>query len=347
MNEVLARDPAGAKYSRLRGMVVALLVLAVTGAHWWTPQGQEYLHAIHISLRKLYLVPVVLAAIWFDFRAALLTAGAVTVLYAPHVIWQWGGQHAENINQVGEVVTIWVTATIAGIFVGAEKGALRRLAGAYEGIVKALVAALDMREHDTELHSLRVRAYTLRLADELGVEPDQRRVYALGALLHDIGKIGIPDAVLLKRGRLSEIEWVRIRKHPALGQRILDPVPFLQEATEIVYAHHEKYDGTGYPRGLAGTSIPRGARLFAVADVFDALTSARPYKNAMTYAEARREIKANKSSHFDPEVVEAFLRVPPAEWDTIRSAIERMEGAGDPSGSNRSKRVDGPSIPAP
>ena len=289
--------------------------------------GEAYLHAIHISLRKLYLLPVVLAAIWFDLRAALLTAGAVTLLYAPHVIWQWGGQRAENINQAGEVVTIWVTAAIAGVFVGAEKGALRRLAGAYEGVVKALVAALDMREHDTELHSLRVRAYTLRLSEELGVEAGERRIYALAALLHNIGKIGVPDAILLKSGRLNDDEWSRIREHPALGQRILEPVRFLNEAKGIVYAHHEKYDGTGYPRGLAGTDIPHGARIFAVADVFDALMSARPYKDAMTYAEARREIEGGRAKHFDAEVVDAFLRVAPAEWDAIRNAIESTEGA--------------------
>ena len=338
MNDVLSPDLEGTTRRRLRGTVVALLVVAVTAAHGLTPQGQDFLHAIHISLRKLYLLPVVLAAIWFDLRAALLTAGAVTLLYAPHVILQWGGQRAENINQAGEVVTIWLTAAISGLFADAEKGALRRLAGAYEGIVKALVAALDMREHNTELHSLRVRAYTLRLAEELGVDAGERRVYALAALLHDIGKIGVPDAILLKRGGLSDDEWVRIREHPALGRRILEPVRFLHEAQEIVYAHHEKYDGTGYPRGLADTGIPHGARIFAVADVFDALTSARPYKDAMTYAEARREIEAGKASHFDPQVVDAFLRVPPAEWDAIRNVIERAQGTSETSGSNAAER---------
>lgn len=336
MSEVSAPDVAGSVNSRFRGTVVALLVVAVTAAHWWTPQGQDYLHAIHISLRKLYLFPVVLAAIWFDLRAALLTAAAATVLYTPHVIWQWGGQRAENINQAGELVTIWMTAAIAGVFVGAEKGALRRLAGAYEGVVEALVAALDIREHDTELHSLRVRAYTLRLAEELGVDPDQRRIYALAALLHDIGKIGVPDAILLKSGQLNDDEWLRIREHPALGRRILEPVRFLNEAKDIVYAHHEKYDGTGYPRGLAGTHIPRGARIFAIADVFDALMSTRPYKDAMTYAEARREIEAGSAKHFDPEVVDAFLRVDPAEWDKIRNVIESTEVAGQTNGDDGS-----------
>lgn len=329
MNELLPPDAEGYGHSSLRGAIVVLLVVAVTSAHWWTPVGHDYLHVAHITLRKLYILPVVLAAIWFDLRAALLTAGVVTLFYTPHIILQWGGQRAENINQAGELVTIWVTAAIVGVFVGAEKGALRHLAGAYEGVVKALVAALDIREHDTELHSLRVRAYTNKLSEELGVKPDQRRVYALGALMHDIGKIGVPDAILLKQGRLSEREWVQIRKHPALGRRILEPVGFLSEAREIVYAHHEKYDGTGYPRGLARTDIPRGARIFAVADVFDALTSARPYKEAMTYAEARRELEAGKGTHFDPEVIDAFLRVPAAEWREIRSSIERAEQFGE------------------
>jgi len=215
---------------------------------------------------------------------------------------------------------------VCGLFADAEKGTLRRLAGAYEGVVKALVAALDMREHDTELHSLRVRAYTLRLAEELQIAPDRQRVYALAALLHDIGKIGVPDAVLLKRGGLTEDEWVCIRAHPAMGRRILEPVPFLREAQEIVYAHHEKYDGTGYPRGLAGMNIPHGARIFAVADVYDALTSARPYKKALRYADARREIEADKAKHFDPRVVDAFLCIPEAEWTTIRELIEKTDG---------------------
>ncbi len=325
MSKVLAPDAEGSIHGRLRASLVVLLIVAVTAAHWWTPQGQDYLLAIHISLRKLYLLPVVLAAIWFNLRAALLTAGAVTLLYAPHVIWQWRGQHSENINQAGEIVTIWLIATISGWLADAEKGTLRRLAGAYEGVVMALVAALDMREHDTELHSLRVRAYTLRLAEELGIAPTQRRIYALAALLHDIGKIGIPDAILLKRGQLDDEEWSRIREHPAMGQRILEPVYFLSEAKEIVYAHHEKYDGTGYPRGLAGAKIPHGARIFAVADVFDALMSARPYKDAMTYAQVRQEIEAGRSQHFDPDVVDAFLSITESEWTTIRRKIENMD----------------------
>ncbi|RJP39946.1 MAG: HD domain-containing protein [Phycisphaerales bacterium] len=314
------------RHSRLRHAVVAMLVLAVTAAHWWTPQGEVSLHAVHILLRKLYLLPVVLAAIWFGLRAALLTAAVITILYAPHVILQWGGQRGENVNQVGEAITIWLTAVIAGLFADAEKRVLARLTRAYEGVVNALVAALDMREHDTEVHSLRVRAYTLRLAEELRVEPGRRRVFALAALLHDIGKIGVSDSILLKQGKLTEEEWSQMRRHPEFGRRILAPVPFLREAQRIVYAHHERYDGSGYPTGLSGSSIPWGARIFAVADVFDALTSARPYKDTMTYSQARTEIEAGRGSHFDPDVVDAFLRVAPAEWEAIRTAVARSDG---------------------
>ncbi len=322
VRENLRFDVPATGNPHLRIAVVALLVLAVTGAHWWTPRGGESLLVIHVALRKLYILPVVMAAVWFDLRVVLLAALAVTLLYMPHVVLQWDDQRSENINQVGEIATIWVTAVLAGTFVGREKNALARLAGAYGGSVTALVTALDAREHHTQQHSLRVRAYTMRLARELGIRPAEQRIYALGALLHDVGKIGVPDSILLKPGRLSNEEWERIKEHPAIGRRILSSVPFLHEATGIVYAHHEKFDGTGYPRGLAGREIPFGARLFAVADVFDALTSDRPYKGTLSYDEARIEIEAGSGSHFDPEVVAAFLGVAEPEWDRIRSAIE-------------------------
>lgn len=330
MAQGLTSDVERPEHVRLRWTIVVALVLAVTIAHWCTPREHAYLLAIHVSLRKLYILPVVLAAIWFGFRASLLAAGAISVLYAPHVFIQWSGQSAENLNQAGELVTIWLTAAIAGVFVDGEKRALRRLATTYEGTVRALVAALDMREHDTELHSLRVRAYTLRLAEELRVSATQQKTYGLAALLHDIGKIGVPDAVLLKNGRLTEDEWVYIHRHPELGRRILAHVGFLSEARDIVFAHHEKFDGTGYPRSLSGAAIPRGARIFAVADVFDALTSVRPYKDAMTYTEARREIEKGRGEHFDPQVVDAFLRIPPADWTLIREHIERASKSVNP-----------------
>lgn len=310
---------------RTRTATVAALVVAVSIAHWSTPVGHDHLLVVHTALGKLYVLPVVLAAIWFNLSCAMATAAAVTLLFLPHIIWQWAGDRTENVNQIGEIVTIWVTAVLSGVFAGREKGALRQLASAYEGIVEALVAALDTREHDTQRHSQRVRAYTIRLAEELGVAPTQKRLYALAALLHDIGKIGIPDAILLKPGRLDEREMECMRRHPALGKRILDRAAFLRDIADIVYAHHERFDGRGYPAGTTGQNIPHGARVFAVADVFDALTSERPYRTPGKLEEARDEIAKMSGTHFDPEVAAAFLRVPAEEWRKLRAGIEKVE----------------------
>ena len=239
-----------------------------------------------------------------------------------HVALQWSGERAENINQVGEMVTIWLTATLSGVFAGREKAVLRQVAAAYQGTVKALVAALDAREHNTKLHSVRVCEYTVRLARELGIGAKQQRTYTLAALLHDIGKLGIPDSILLKPGPLSDVEMQTVRGHPEMGRRILASSPLLREASEIVQAHHERFDGTGYPCGKVGDDIPRGARVFAVADVFDALTSFRPYRHRPSYEEARAEIEKGSGTQFDPQVVESFLRIPQHEWDEIRARVD-------------------------
>lgn len=308
---------------RIHKLVVISLVLLVTAAHWWTPRVDEYSLVAHVALRKCYIIPVVLAALWFDLLGAILIAGLATLLYVPHVAIQWRGESTENINQVGEIITIWATAILSGVFAKREKAHLKRVASAYEGTVRALVMALDIREHDTEQHSLRVRAFTVRLSKQLGIAIDQRRVYGLAALLHDIGKIGIPDAILLKPAGLNEIEWSQMRKHPELGARILALVPSFGDVSSIVLSHHEKFDGTGYPKGLSGTRIPFGSRIFAVADVFDALTSTRPYKEPLTYDAARSTILEGSGRHFDPVVVEAFSQIPSRDWTGIRDTIYR------------------------
>jgi putative nucleotidyltransferase with HDIG domain len=316
---VLLDEPARAVLAR-RTVTIIALILMVSAAHYWTPRGHDWLLIAHVTLAKLYVLPVVLAAIWFGLRGALAATLGATLLYAPHVVLQWAGTHPEHVSLAGELVPVWVTALLTGVFADREKAALRHVAAAYEGTVRALVAALDAREHDTEEHSLRVRAYTVRLAQELGVPPARQRTFALGALLHDIGKIGVPDAVLLKPGRLGDDEWQQIRRHPELGRRILASVPFLDEAAGTVHAHHERFDGSGYPQGLAGNAIPFGARVFAVADVYDALTTSRPYRQPNSYGDARAEIEKGAGTHFDPQVVVAFLRIPRAEWEQARTA---------------------------
>ncbi|MBI4300855.1 MAG: HD-GYP domain-containing protein [Chloroflexi bacterium] len=179
----------------------------------------------------------------------------------------------------------------------------------YEMTLGALCASLDMRDHETEGHALRVSQLTVALAQEMGTLNEQLKSMEYGALLHDVGKIGVPDAVLNKAGPLSEDEWAEMRKHPFLGYLMLSDIKFLFEAAEMVWAHHERYDGKGYPRGLAGEAIPLGSRIFAVVDAYDAITSNRPYRKARSQHDALADIQRNYGSQFDPAVVTAFKRL--------------------------------------
>ncbi len=192
-------------------------------------------------------------------------------------------------------------------------------ASASESTMSALVNALDAREHETEAHSRRVSEYSLHLAESMGISAAAREDIRKGALLHDIGKIGISDRILLKPGKLTADEWIEMRKHPEVGYWILTGSRDLRSASDIVIAHHERWDGEGYPNRLNGTEIPLGARIFSVVDTYDALTSNRPYHRGEPYESARDEIKMNAGTQFDPLVVEHFLRVPPGIWQDIRS----------------------------
>ncbi|MBW7905326.1 MAG: HD-GYP domain-containing protein [Phycisphaerae bacterium] len=216
---------------------------------------------------------------------------------------------------VGEIFTVWITAGLAGVLVRREKSALLARTKAYHGAVRALVAALDAREHDTGRRSERVCAYAVRIGRGLGLGAAALRSLALGALLHDVGKIGVPDAILLKPDKLSDEEWRRMREHPELGARILNSAPFLHDAVQVVRFHHERFDRKGYPCGLAGNQIPLAARIFAVADVYDALTTKRPYRESLSRAEALRQIEGGSGTQFDPEVVASFVRMPAPEWE--------------------------------
>ncbi len=301
--------------------IVGVLILVVGASHWMTPTAPHYLHTLHVILRKLFVLPIVLAAIWFELSGAVMVAAIVSLIYVPHIFVQWGGQTAENINQLGEVVTIWVIAVVSGVFARIEKDALRDVAETHKGSLIALVAALDAREHETELHSLRVQAYALRLGREFGLSQPEMQVLGQASLLHDVGKIGTPDAILLKRGPLDDKEWRIMRDHPETGRRLLRSVPFLRDAAEVVRSHHERYDGSGYPRALCGEQIPLLSRVFAVADVFDALTSDRPYHRKITCEEAKEEIQKESGTYLDPQVVEVFLGISCSEWKNIEDQI--------------------------
>ncbi len=178
----------------------------------------------------------------------------------------------------------------------------------YESFVEALAEAMDFRERETGLHSKRVATHTLLLASHRYRRSEDLREVYWGSLLHDVGKIGVPDAILLKPGRLTDAEWKIMQRHPATGYEILKKLPFLSMAADVVLCHEERFDGTGYPRGLKGDEIPLAARLFAVIDTLDAMTFDRPYRKALPFETAKAEILRQSGRQFDPEAVELFCR---------------------------------------
>jgi putative nucleotidyltransferase with HDIG domain len=196
--------------------------------------------------------------------------------------------------------------------------ALNSLENAYRATLNALTAALETRDLETHGHSKRVVTFSLRLGRELGLDRDELRSLEFGAMLHDIGKIGVPDAILRKPAKLTEEEWQAMRQHPLHGQQILRGIKFLEGAARVVAQHHEKWDGSGYPLGLRGDEADLNARIFAVADAFDAMISDRVYRAGRPYEAAREELDRCAGQHFDPQIVEAFQRVPKEDWEELK-----------------------------
>jgi len=185
--------------------------------------------------------------------------------------------------------------------------AAQRQQEAYDQTLVGWAAALDLRDHSTAEHTLRVTSWTVALARSLGIDGDDLVAVRRGALLHDIGKMGVPDAVLSKPGPLTDDEWALMRRHPQLAVEFLGGIDYLRDSLDIPAHHHERWDGTGYPAGLRGEEIPRAARLFAVVDVYDAVTSQRPYREPLSTPDAVALLEAGSGSHFDPEVLRAFV----------------------------------------
>lgn len=208
-------------------------------------------------------------------------------------------------------------------------------AGSPSRLLQTLLTALRDRDAETYEHSKRVALFSLRLARELALERAEIESLALGALLHDIGKIRVPDAILHKPGKLNPEEWRRMRNHPLYGRQILSGMKFLEGASRVVVQHHEKWDGSGYPWGLAGKEIDRNARIFAVADAYDAMTSDRVYRAGLTYEAAAAELNQGAGTHFDPRVVEAFCSIPRQEWGEATKAL---------AGSSTTSRVVGTGV---
>jgi putative nucleotidyltransferase with HDIG domain len=203
------------------------------------------------------------------------------------------------------------------------KSALLQIERSYEDTLEALGAAIDLRDSQTAGHSQRVTLYATKIAKELGATGQEVKTIAMGAWLHDIGKLATPDAILLKPGALTQEEWHTMRQHVEIGYDLVKGIPFLAHAAEIILTHHERWDGSGYPRGLKGAEIPFGARIFAVADTVDAMTSDRPYRAALAFEEAQEEIRHGSGIRYDFHVARAFLGVPIESWKAVRRSIDR------------------------
>ncbi|MBI3172170.1 MAG: response regulator [Chloroflexi bacterium] len=185
----------------------------------------------------------------------------------------------------------------------------KKLQLAYDATIEGWSHAMDLRDKETEGHTQRVTELTLKMANALHIGEENLAHIRRGALLHDIGKLGVPDAILLKEGKLTDEEWVIMRKHPIYAHEMLSQIEYLRPALDIPYCHHEKWDGTGYPRGLKGEEIPLVARMFAIVDVWDAVTSDRPYRAAWSKEQALAYIIEHSGTQFDPEIVQVFLKV--------------------------------------
>jgi putative nucleotidyltransferase with HDIG domain len=186
---------------------------------------------------------------------------------------------------------------------------------AYEHTLAALIRALDAREKEVGSHSERVMAYARLLAESAGIDERQRSILAKGALLHDIGKIGVSDNILLKPGKLDPAEWDIMRQHPAVGYEILSGIRYFAGAAELVLSHHERYDGTGYPNGLRGEAIPISARIFVLVDTLDAMTSDRPYRKALSFQAVVDEVVNCSGRQFDPKLVDVFISIQKSSWE--------------------------------
>jgi putative nucleotidyltransferase with HDIG domain len=306
-----------------RAAAAAILLVAISVVLFSLPEkSAEWIGSREI-LRKFYLLPILLSAMWFGARGAVSATVFATLVCGVLAGNDWPAEVSSQIARVGEVAVFWLVGGLSASIFEQQKLFVGKIEVANDNTLMALASALDAREHNTGVHSQRVADYMLRLAREFGVRnKDTLDDFWRGALLHDVGKIGIPDKVLLKPGPLSQEEWAVMRNHPEVGAGMLRKIEFLRSPSEIVLHHHEWYDGRGYPRGLKGAKIPLGARLFAVIDVYDALTTDRAYHTGRSHTDALTKVREKSDTHFDPAVVAAFAKIP---FEELREIAKRNE----------------------
>jgi len=290
----------------------AILLVAITVVLSSLPEkSAEWIRSPEM-IRKLYLCPILLTAMWFGAPGAASSTMFATLVCGGLAGNAWPAEVSSQVERVGDVAIFWLVGGLSARFFEQQKRYIGKIEVANDNTLLALASALDVREHNTGVHSQRVADYMLRLARGMGIrDHDTLDAFRRGALLHDVGKIGIPDKVLLKPGPLSEEEWAVMRKHPEVGAGMLRKIEFLRGGpSEVVRSHHERYDGAGYPGKLKGDQIPLGARLFAVIDVYDALTTDRAYHTARSHTDALTKIREEMVTQFDPAIVAAFAKIP-------------------------------------
>ncbi len=286
-------------------------ILAATALVYFTGGVQS-------SLLFLLYLPMLAAAIRLDLRHTLLSAVAVSAI----VVWMWSIAES-GFPSLGSTAVRVGLFSFGGFVLALFFGALAQetrlsiarhrsaiaLTQAYESTLEGWSRALEMRDTETKGHTQRVSTQTVRLGRLMGLSEEALMHAHRGALLHDIGKLAIPDSIMFKPGALSDEQVETMRRHPDYAYTMLAPIAYLHPALDIPYCHHEKWDGSGYPRGLRGAEIPLAARIFAVIDVWDALRSDRPYRTAWTDTQAREYIRAHAGKHFDPQVVAVFFHM--------------------------------------
>lgn len=308
-------------FNSLRWLLILTLgiSLGISLAHFLVPH--QYL-LIHGFLRRIYYIPIILSGLFYGLRKASYVSGIIIATYLPFTIIHWKSQFLPaNLEEIYELLIFVVVGTITGYLSDKERERRIEVQDAYHDTVIRLATAAEFRDENTGAHLHRISRYAEVIAGNLGFPPQQVELIKLASPMHDLGKIGIPDHILLKEGKLTPDEFEVMKTHTEIGCQILKGSlsTLLKVAATIAFAHHERYDGSGCPKGLTGENIPIEGRIVAVADVFDALTTSRPYKPAYPIDESIKLMKKEEGSHFDSQVFEAFLN----GMDEIKKIIEK------------------------
>lgn len=290
---------------RLKILAILVVISGLTTAHFLVTHGTHGLHEIHIVMGGMYLIPIIAAALWFGLWGAIATTVLISLAYYAHIRLSWPDQPMENANQFAMIVVYWVVGIVTGTLVNLEQREReRRLTAEREIIIEGIAGlsnALRFRDEYTRRHSEHVSRLAVEIGKRSGLSPARLDLVRLAGLVHDVGKIGIRDDVLLKPHDLSEEELALIKQHPVIAAEILRPIRGAKEIADIVLAHHECPDGSGYPRGSKSEETPVEARIVRVADVFASLVEERPYKPSMEVKQAMEIIKELSGTKLDAD----------------------------------------------